>query len=385
MDTRLLFRGISDKLRIDFATTSQILHNGSRGTVRENGLRKFLCEGRLPYKYAVGSGEIVGRTRDTSRQSDLIIYDRLNGIMLLYDEQTQVIPIDCVYGIIECKSSLSKSELVDSLEKVKHFKKMAPKGVVVNNTMVGFISSHPRPTPFGMIFAYSLGANSLDSLQKNLRDWEAENDPENWPNYICVLGEGTIFHQLGSQRRIDSSDINRDCVTIAIPYKGDALYEFYFNLLDACGRMQLGSVELEHYRDPGMKVGRFVIRGRFEFELTKDGVKREGLYTLKESAVQRIVSWCAGQPPITYQQTIVKRFGYLVPGFEATAYANARICLYNPDSLPGLHETGSDNIIEALQSGAMRTIAHAHEVQIDGQIYAVDLTSFGDDDWESTT
>jgi hypothetical protein len=95
-------------MHADFEAAAQINHSVSKGTFRENVLKDFLAEGRMPYKYGIGSGEVVGRVRDTSKQCDLIVYDRLNGVKLLYDEAIQVFPIDCIYGIIEVKSTLSK-------------------------------------------------------------------------------------------------------------------------------------------------------------------------------------------------------------------------------------------------------------------------------------
>ena len=70
MDTRTLFQTISKRMRADFDASAQIKHSGSKGTIRENNLRNFLAEGRLPAKYGLGAGEVVGRIRDTSRQCD---------------------------------------------------------------------------------------------------------------------------------------------------------------------------------------------------------------------------------------------------------------------------------------------------------------------------
>jgi hypothetical protein len=102
-------------MRADFEASAQVKHSGSKGTIRETNLRNFLAGGRLPGKYGLGSGEVVGRVRDTSRQCDVIVYDKVNGVTLPYDESVQVFPIDCVYGVIEVKSALSKPEFLDSL------------------------------------------------------------------------------------------------------------------------------------------------------------------------------------------------------------------------------------------------------------------------------
>jgi transposase InsO family protein len=48
-------------MRLDFEASAQVKHAGSKGTIRENNLRSFLAEGRLPAKCGLGAGEIVGR------------------------------------------------------------------------------------------------------------------------------------------------------------------------------------------------------------------------------------------------------------------------------------------------------------------------------------
>lgn len=144
LDTRSLFQNIAKGMHLDFQKSAQVLHSGSKGTVRENVLKQFLEEGRLPERYAIGSGEVVGRVKDTSRQCDLLIYDRDNGVKLLFDRDVQVYPIDCVYGVIEVKSSLSKAELIDSLEKIRTLKEMAP-GEAVDSVIGGGYKNTARP------------------------------------------------------------------------------------------------------------------------------------------------------------------------------------------------------------------------------------------------
>ena len=238
MDTRTLFQKISQKMRLDFETSAQVKHVGSRGTIRENNLRAFLAEGRLPPKYALGAGEIVGRIRDTSRQCDVIIYDKLNGVTLLYDDSVQVYPIDCVYGIVEVKSKLSKAEFLDALEKIKALKAMAPGGAVSQQIGGGFTMMHARPRPFGAVFAYGLADNSLDLLIENLRAWEKENPSTLWPNYVCVLETGVIYHHgKPFETCFDSDQMTPESWPIALHHGQDSLFQFYCALHDMCAHM----------------------------------------------------------------------------------------------------------------------------------------------------
>ncbi|WP_113487738.1 DUF6602 domain-containing protein [Rhizobium cremeum] len=381
MDTKALFQAISSKMHADFKASAQVAHHGSKGTIRENILRKFLDEGRLPSKYGLGSGEIVGRIKDTSRQSDLIIYDKIDGVTLLYDEHTQVYPIDCVYGIIEVKSALSKTEFIDALDKIAAFKSMAPGGHVWLSRG-GVTISFPRPRPFGMIFAYNLAGNSLDSLTANLREWEQRHPPELWPNYVCVLGIGTISHQGKDvfQKCLDSESITTESWPFPLGYREDSLWNFYSALHDLCARMKLGPVELLTYYEPLQRIGRFVIDGRFEFRRQSDNAAVRP----NEATIARIVGWCGSQGPMRREDYFLKRFGSVPDGLNTRQLLDRHIYLYNPDDLPGLHELG-DTPFHVDEDGARSSqpsLLSVVEVVIDGHHYAVCMDSLGPEDFE---
>ena len=233
MDIRKVFRGISKKLLTDFEISAQISHNGNIGDYRENALREFLQTGRLPKRYGIGNGEIVGHVSNVSRQSDLIVFDQFESIPLLYDNQVQVYPIDCIYGVIEVKSKLSKTKLLEGLENIKSVKELTPNDVVVKKLLF-MQQSYKRPKPFGFVFAYSLDGNSLDSLTENLKEWEKNTACEFWPNLIVVLGEGLIYHtKTGFDKRIASDTIDDSCKPTNLRFKEDTFFHFYSYLLDS--------------------------------------------------------------------------------------------------------------------------------------------------------
>jgi len=373
-------------MRLDFEASAEIKHSGSKGTFRENTLRTFLSEGRLPSKYGIGSGEIVGRVRDTSsRQCDVVIYDALNGVKLLYDESIQVFPIDCVYGIIEVKSGLSKTELIDSLEKIKIFKAMAPVGHVSQHLGGGFTMFHPRPHPFGLVFAYGLAGNSLDSLLKNLKEWEADTPAALWPNYVCVLEAGVIYHQ-GKvfEDCLDSDQITAKSWPFALSHKEDSLFKFYCALHDMCAHMQLGPVELTHYYDPPLQIGKYVVHGR-EIEGNRmNSDELGGKIRITESAIHKVVTWCSANGPMLYGDVMQKRFGSVPAGMENMPQLNMEVFLYNPDNLPGLHEVGPNPFTTIEKYPTMvPCLASAFEWTIDGKLYVIASQGFTEIDYEN--
>ena len=376
-------------MRAEFEASAQINHAGSKGTIRENNLRNFLAEGRLPSKYGLGSGEVVGRVRDTSRQCDVIVYDKLNGVTLLYDESVQVFPIDCVYGMIEVKSALSKAEFLDALEKIKALKAMAPSGAVSQAVGGGFNMVHSRPRPFGIVFAYGLADNSLDSLIENLRKWEKETPSTLWPNYICVLEVGVIYHRGKTfEIRLDSDQITAEAWPIAIAHREDSLFQFYCALHDICAHMNLGPVELRDYYDPSVQIGKYVVNGYVEVQIVKDGVAGRKV-SFTEAAIEKVVEWCSAHGRMRYGDVLQKQFGSLPLGMDNAAMLDSEVFLYNPDNLPGLHEIGpnlitvTENDPTLAEHGAC--LVNAWTLDIDGRRYVIAMRGFTEIDFEDVS
>jgi len=384
MDAKQLFRLVSEKMRSDFELAAQFVHKGTRGTARENTLRDFLAKGRLPARYGLGAGEVVGLVRDVSRQCDIVVYDSMYGLSLHYDEDNQIYPIDSVYGIIEVKSGLSKTELLDSLEKIKVFKEMAVGGAIVDPMGGGFTMVRSRPRPFGVVFAYSLGGNSIDSLYENLQEWESQNSPTTWPNYICILNEGCIHHQHLFETCLDSEAIKNKSIPVPLKYGNDSLFKFYCALHDMCSHMKLGPIELERYFSPGVKIGRFSVFGRItEVQVAFDG-KSPIPACLKESTLEKIVAWCAKTEKIRHSDLLKKQFGQLPLGVtENSTGMNALLFLYNPDNFPGLDELQANPPAkEITPTDHFSTLLNIMDVTIDGDLYALATGSLNAADWE---
>lgn len=382
MDAKELFRKVSGKMRSDFELAAQFSHKGTRGAAREETLRQFF-KGRLPAKYALGAGEVVGHVSDVSRQCDIILYDAQYGLALKYDDQNQIYPIDSVYGVIEVKSALSKAELRDSLDKIKTFKEMSPGGAIKEFLGGGYTLVRPRPKPFGIVFAYTLGGNSLDSLRSNLREWEAENPSSVWPNYVCVLGEGCIQHQRKMETCIDSEAITGDSFPIGLRFEEDSLFKFYCALHDMCSRMRLGPVELDRYFEPGLQIGRFRIFGRLtQAQLVRDGVNVPA--RLKESTLEKIVAWCAKTEKITYSELLKKQLGSLPVGLTGDE-PNMKnlVYLYNPDGFPGMDELRANpGALESEAFNPQATLLNVFDLVIDDAQYVLAAGSISECDWD---
>jgi len=333
MDTRKVFRRLSKKMLEDFEISAQINHQGSKGTYRENALKRFLSEGKLPTRYGIGSGEIIGPVQNVSKQSDLIIFDQLNGLSLIYDESTQVYPIECVAGVIEVKSTLNKTEFLKSLENIRTTKQLVPAENVEKNIANGMRMAYRRPKPFGAIFGYRLGDNSLSSLEANLREWGKEVPREDWPNVIAVLGEG-IIHYYGKALRpvYRNSEINNFEHIASIHFRDDTLFKFYSMIVDLCASTDLGPVALGRYFEPSEQVGPFVVSNHNR--ITKPDC--DEVFRLNENFISKVVDECKGKA-ITHEKFLLQRFGQIPQGL-GTGQQDFEVYFYNPDGLKGMHE-----------------------------------------------
>ncbi len=100
----------------------KLIHPGEFGTYREKIIKNFL-EPFLPSRLAIGSGFIITSKDHISTQCDIIIYDREHTPIIENGEQ-KFFPIECVAGVIEAKSKLTKSTLKDALIKLSNIKKL---------------------------------------------------------------------------------------------------------------------------------------------------------------------------------------------------------------------------------------------------------------------
>lgn len=379
----MIFRGISTKLLTDFQISSQVNHQGVKGTYREDSLKKFLLTGRLPDKYGLGSGEIVSPTMDVSKQCDLIIYDKFNSIPLLYDEQVQIYPIDSVYGVIEVKSGLSKQVLIEALENIRSVKSLATQDTMVIPLGPFVTQKIIRPIPFGIIFAYSLAGNSLDSLGDNLREWEKDVDPNCWPNMIVVLEEGVIYHYTGTRKCVANNAITKQSIPIWLHHRKDTLFHFYCTLLDLCRNMYLSPINLESYFDPTSRMGNYIVKKHDRITKTSlDGTSLDRkAYRLNLEFIHRIVTYCRSQGKLKYSEILLKQLG-IIP--EGLTNLDSDYYHYDPENLPGYHQL--ENPIEKNEFGCpvinVRCQIPSHYIEVDGEVYYFPTCYINDEDLE---
>ncbi|MEN4771352.1 DUF6602 domain-containing protein [Duffyella gerundensis] len=117
------FKGVfsEDSIDLYFDSRSKTFHAAEFGRFRENVTADFL-KGFVPGYVAISTGFIVSQKNNISTQCDIILYDKELTPLIQDDNHNQFFPSDCIKGIGEVKSNLTKKELKDALIKLAKVK-----------------------------------------------------------------------------------------------------------------------------------------------------------------------------------------------------------------------------------------------------------------------
>lgn len=173
------------------------MHNGSKGTIRENIVTKVIRP-FLPSCYGISGGEAFDYRGESSKQLDLVVYDAVFSYIVPYIENYIQFPFESVYGNVEIKSYLNKDEFVKAIDNIVSLKKLSRQGThswqvtpQVSIKVNGKPNNDDRNPCFGIIFAY--GSVSEDSVLKYLS--ELEKPCELLPNAIILYSKKVLIIQ----------------------------------------------------------------------------------------------------------------------------------------------------------------------------------------------
>ena len=122
-----------------------------------------------------------------SSQCDIVLYDAVNNAPLYKSETWSIYPIEIVYGIIEVKTNLKRSELDDAFAKCKEIRSMAKtagKSYALPSSK-GPGSYQVTLAPRYFIFSYG-GWKTMQALAKNFVAVSDEH-PEAHLHGVCSL------------------------------------------------------------------------------------------------------------------------------------------------------------------------------------------------------
>lgn len=185
-----LFKLAAESLKFDFEKIrKEIKHHATSGQECEELLIKFL-NNHLPRRFCATSGFVIDSNNSISKQSDILIYDAENSPVYRANEKAQILPADSIASIIEVKSMLDKSELIDAAEKIASVKSLHRTELTNMDQPVNF-TNFITNTSLGIVFAYD-SKTTLKTLAKNLKEINKKMPRAHWVDVVVVLGKGMI-------------------------------------------------------------------------------------------------------------------------------------------------------------------------------------------------
>jgi len=217
-----VFEEAEQYLRLKFLGWEQdIPHHGEKGGLRERRVTDFLAS-VLPKRYGIGTGHVVDNQGNTSNQSDIVIYDAVDSIILPIDNHYSLFPCESVFGVIEVKSTLTAS----------HGSK-GPDGTIfdcIRNTQrVRSLNRTNKyrslPAIVSVVFAYQVSDSWKSNPEYQVIDWFeklGEQINTTFPDLIFVLDPGFVIYPLKGN--------DKDGIQLAI-FKWNSLLQFSSQLI----------------------------------------------------------------------------------------------------------------------------------------------------------
>jgi hypothetical protein len=187
-----LIQSAAEQLRQEFKEIQlNNPHAAEGGAEAEIILMEFFKD-RLPRRFGIESGIVIGSDGAVSKQTDLIIYDALNSPVYRKGPKVHILPRDNVAAIIEVKSKLNKDQLKDAAEKISSVKRIKPSPISNVDQPVTF-SDLIIANTLGCVFAYD-SYTSLETLAENLKEINEQYESDCWIDLVVVLDKGIISY-----------------------------------------------------------------------------------------------------------------------------------------------------------------------------------------------
>jgi hypothetical protein len=189
-----LIQSAGKQLRQDFEEIkNNNPHAAESGAEAELILKTFLKD-RLPRRFDIESGLVVGPGGAVSSQTDLIIFDALNSPVYRKGPKVHILPRDNVAVVIEVKSKVNKDQLRDAAKKIASVKKLRPTPITNVDQPVTF-SDMIMTNTLGCVFAFD-SYTSLVTLADNLKEINSNYHSSDWIDLVVILDKGYIGYAI---------------------------------------------------------------------------------------------------------------------------------------------------------------------------------------------
>jgi hypothetical protein len=209
IDLPAIFDEVAEQMRSDLRMARSALgHPGLKGSSFEDTFRKFLRQ-YLPRTLDVSTGILIdSEGNPPSRQIDVIISDAAKTPILYASGEVRVVPIECVYAVIEVKALLDSNELSRAYENMRSVRRLQKTAyyplTLLDHSIVAYGQEWDIwPTNF---FLFAFDSIALSTLGDALIEMhERDGLPVHQRiDTVCVLDKGLILNRPQKEERLDA-------------------------------------------------------------------------------------------------------------------------------------------------------------------------------------
>lgn len=171
------------------ALVSGIGHPGLVGSIREIAARDCI-EPFLTTSYRCGTGKVIDSLQNMSDQIDLLVYHKKVVPPILVNSDLGLFPVECVRYVIEVKSTLTATEVVNANRK---FQSVADLVSFPRRQPDGSVKRGKMPSTVLFAFGSDISGSEVDRYRRHTT---GEYPP---CTVLCVLGKGYWFYDGGTK------------------------------------------------------------------------------------------------------------------------------------------------------------------------------------------
>ena len=189
------YRRLADSI-IAFALSrskaaAELRHSGLTGRAREIFARDLLTPFLSP-NVATCTGIVVDSQGGSSRQIDIIVYDRTLIPSLMFTGEEGIVPIESVLATIEVKSTLTRQELKAAILNAHSVKALAPRFVEV------MTAAAAKSSPVCCVFAFGSDGKAdkeLSRLEELVLEVNGESERKVYVpiSAVCVADTYSVY------------------------------------------------------------------------------------------------------------------------------------------------------------------------------------------------
>jgi hypothetical protein len=181
-----LFTLLHQEMEAKIKMSGVCTHTGTKGTSQENKWIDLLQK-YLPERYSATRCMVVDSYGEYSNQIDIVVHDRQYSPFILHDGENTYVPVESVYAVFDTKSGVGKSEIEDTLGKIRSVRKLTPTSVPIPHAGGVFKKKTPHHIMGGVLGAK---LSCRMDLSEALVKWIGEFNQLDGLDLGCVLESG---------------------------------------------------------------------------------------------------------------------------------------------------------------------------------------------------